>query len=48
MKTTLTRIALLLAVALVPLLGTSCRNTVHGAGQDVENAGYHIRKAVQD
>jgi predicted small secreted protein len=38
---------LLLAVALASLFGTSCGNTVRGAGKDVENAGEHIQKSTQ-
>ena len=37
---------LLLAAALISLFSASCRNTVRGAGRDVENAGDHIEKAT--
>lgn len=38
---------LLLAAALISLFSPSCRNTVRGAGRDVENAGDHIEKATR-
>ncbi|MEI7910438.1 MAG: entericidin A/B family lipoprotein [Verrucomicrobiota bacterium] len=38
---------LLLAAALISLFSASCRNTVRGAGRDVENAGDHIEKATR-
>jgi len=37
---------LLLAAAMVSLFSASCRHTVHGAGEDVENVGQHIEKAT--
>jgi len=37
---------LLLAAALISLFSVSCRNTVRGAGKDVENAGDHIERAT--
>ena len=47
MKTSLTRLILLLVAAgLVSLFGVSCRNTVRGAGRDVENVGDHIQHAT--
>lgn len=39
-------ILLLLAAGLVSLFGASCRNTVRGAGRDVENVGNHIEHAT--
>ena len=45
MKTSITRIALLVfASAALTLVGTSCR-TVRGFGQDVEHVGGHIEHA---
>jgi predicted small secreted protein len=45
MKTSTTRLALLvLASAVLTLIGTSCR-TVRGFGQDVEHVGGHIERA---
>jgi len=38
---------LLLASAVISLFGTSCRNTIRGAGRDVENAGDHIERATR-
>ena len=47
MKAPHTRLTLLLlAAAMVSLFSTSCRNTVRGAGRDVENAGDHIERAT--
>ncbi|MCX6876598.1 MAG: entericidin A/B family lipoprotein [Verrucomicrobia bacterium] len=37
---------LLLAAALVALFSASCRNTIRGAGRDVENVGDHIERAT--
>jgi len=48
MKTTQKRLMLLLlASAVISLFGTSCRNTIRGAGRDVENAGDHIERATR-
>ncbi|WP_397385394.1 entericidin A/B family lipoprotein [Prosthecobacter sp.] len=45
MKTSTTRLTLLvLASAVLTLIGTSCR-TVRGFGQDVEHVGGHIERA---
>ena len=47
MKTSSTRIALLvLASAVFTLVGTSCR-TVRGFGRDVEHVGGHIEHAAR-
>jgi predicted small secreted protein len=47
MKTSITRIALLVfASAALTLVGTSCR-TVRGFGQDVEHVGGHIEHAAR-
>jgi predicted small secreted protein len=47
MKTSQQRLMLLLlAAALVTLFSASCRNTVRGAGRDVENVGNHIERAT--
>lgn len=37
----------LLAVALLALSGVGCRNTAHGVGQDVENAGEKIQEKTR-
>ena len=37
---------LLLVASAMILFSTSCRNTVRGAGRDVENVGNHIEKAT--
>jgi len=48
MKPSQTRLTLLLlAAALVSLFGASCRNTVHGAGKDIENAGEHVERVAR-
>jgi len=47
MKTSITRIALLVfASAALILVGTSCR-TVRGFGRDVEHVGGHIEHAAR-
>ena len=48
MKTTQNRLVLLLmASVMISLFSISCRNTVRGAGRDVENAGDHIKNATR-
>jgi predicted small secreted protein len=37
---------LLLAAAVLALFSSSCRNTVRGAGRDIERAGDHIQNAT--
>jgi len=40
-------VILILAASVWTLFGASCRNTVRGVGQDVENTGEHIEHAVR-
>lgn len=40
------RILTLAALAVAGLQLTACANTVHGAGQDIENAGEKVQETV--
>ncbi len=47
MKTSSQRLILILIASALWLIGgTSCRNTVHGVGRDVERAGHNIHRAA--
>ncbi len=43
MKNSLQRILLVLALAALVVGSTGCRNTAHGIGHDIENAGEKIQ-----
>lgn len=48
MKTTTRRLLpFLLTAAALAFLATSCRNTIRGAGQDVERTGNNIQNATR-
>lgn len=45
MKPKLRSLAIVLStLALIALLGTGCKNTAHGAGEDIENMGEKIQE----